>query len=108
MDSKVSSLNDNNEYDPYILSLSDEAGKEYQFEVLDDIDYEDNRYLALQPVYDDPKKMLDDSGELVILKAIEGENGDESFDEIQDDNEYEEVANIFMDRLQDLFDINEE
>lgn len=107
MDSKVSSLNDNNEYDPYILSLSDETGKEYQFEVLDDIDYEDNRYLALQPVYDDPKKMLDESGELVILKAIEDENGDETFDEIQDDNEYEEVANIFMDRLQDLFDINE-
>ena len=95
------------EYNPDILTLSDENGAEYSFEVLDRIEYMDGFYLALLPVYDDPKKMLEDSGELVVLKAIE-EDGEESFEEIQDDEEYEEVAGIFIDRLQDLFEIEEE
>ncbi len=109
MDDKISSLNSNGEYDPYIIGLSDEDGNEYQFEVLDDIDYMDSRYLALLPIYENPADSLNDSGELVILKAVEGETPeDEEYEEIKDDAEYEEVAAIFSDRLQDLFDIEDE
>ncbi len=109
MNEKIASLNDNGEYDPYIISLSDEDGTEFQFEVLDDIDYDSSRYLALLPVYDDPEEMLRDSGEMVILKAVPGEDPeDEEYEEIQDDNEYEEVAAVFADRLQDLFEIEDE
>lgn len=107
MNDKVASINDQGEYEPYILSLTDEEGVEYEFEVLDDIDYEDNRYLALQPVYDDAQKMIDDSGELVILKVIT-EGDDDSLIEIEDDDEYEEIASIFTDRLQDLFEIDDQ
>ena len=103
MNDKVASLNDNGEYDPYIISLSDEDGTDYEFEVLDDIDYNDARYLALLPVYDDPDEMLRDSGEMVILKAVPGDEPEsEEYEEIQDDNEYEDVAAVFADRLQDL------
>lgn len=109
MDERIASVNESGEYDPYIISLSDEDGTEYQFEVLDDIDYLDARYLALLPVYDDPEEMLRDSGELVILKAVPGEDPtDEEYEEIQDDAEYEEVAALFADRLQDLFEIDDE
>ncbi len=107
MDDRIASINDQGEYEPYILSLTDEEGTEYEFEVLDDIDYEDNRYLALQPKYDDAQKMLESSGELVILKVIP--DGDEdALVEIEDDDEYEEIASIFIDRLQDLFDIDDQ
>ena len=109
MNDKVASLNDNGEYDPYIISLSDEDGTDYEFEVLDDIDYNDARYLALLPVYDDPDEMLRDSGEMVILKAVPGDEPEsEEYEEIQDDNEYEDVAAVFADRLQDLFEIEDE
>lgn len=109
MDDKISSLNVNGEYDPYIIGLSDEDGNEYQFEVLDDIDYMDSRYLALLPIYENPADSLNDSGELVILKAVEGETPEEEeYEEIKDDAEYEEVAAIFSDRLQDLFDIEDD
>ena len=109
MDDKISSLNVNGEYDPYIIGLSDEDGNEYQFEVLDDIDYMDSRYLALLPIYENPADSLNDSGELVILKAVEGEiPEEEEYEEIKDDAEYEEVAAIFSDRLQDLFDIEDD
>lgn len=107
MNDKIASVNEQGEYEPYMLSLTDEAGKEFNFEVLDDIDYEDNRYLALQPVYDDAQKMVEDSGELVILKVVPDGDSD-ALIEIEDDDEYEEVASIFTDRLQDFFEIDEQ
>lgn len=94
------------DYNPDIITLSDDDGKEYTFEVLDAVETDESRYLALLPVYDDPKKMLDDSGELVIVKVTE-EDGEEFFCEIEDDDEYETIADAFVDRLENFFEIEE-
>ena len=94
------------DYNPDIITLSDDSGKEYTFEVLDAIETDEARYLALLPVYDDPQKMLDDSGELVIVK-VGVENGEEYFYEIEDDDEYETIADAFVDRLENFFEIDE-
>lgn len=94
------------EFNPDIITLEDDDGKEYTFEVLDRIETDDSRYIALLPVYDDPKKMLDDNGELVILRVVE-ENGEEFFEDIEDDDEYDMIVDAFTDRLQDLFEIQE-
>ena len=96
----------NEEYNPDLISLTDDEGKEYHFEVLDAIETDTARYLALLPQYEDPQAMLDDSGELVIVKVGE-ENGEEYFYEIEDDDEYETVADAFVDRLEDFFEIDE-
>ncbi len=103
----MSENTNNQDYSPDIITLSDDAGKEYTFEVLDAIETDEARYLALLPVYEDPQKLLDDSGELVIVKVDE-ENGEEFFSEIEDDEEYETIADAFIDRLQNAFEINEE
>ena len=95
------------EYDPDILTLSDDEGNEYTFEVLDAIETDESRYLALLPVYDDPQKLLDDSGELVIVR-VNDEGDEEFFEEIEDDEEYDTIADAFIDRLQDAFEIDEE
>lgn len=95
------------EYNPDIITLEDDDGKEYSFEVLDRIETDDARYVALLPVYDDPKKMLDDNGELVILKVVEDDNGEEYFEDIEDDDEYNMIVDAFTDRLQDIFEIEE-
>ena len=95
----------NNEYNPDIITLADDNGKEYSFEVLDAIETDDGRYLALLPTFEDPQKMLDDSGELVIVKVGE-EDGEEYYYEIEDDDEYETVADAFVDRLEDYFEID--
>lgn len=94
------------EYNPDIITLEDDDGVEYTFEVLDRIETDEARYVALLPVYDDPQKMLDDSGELVILKVNE-ENGEEFFEDIEDDDEYDMIVDAFTERLQDIFDIEE-
>ena len=95
----------NNEYNPDIITLADDEGKEYSFEVLDAIETDDGRYLALLPTFEDPKKMLEESGELVIVKVGE-EDGEEYYYEIEDDDEYETVADAFVDRLEDFFEID--
>ena len=96
---------ENKEYNPDILTLSDDDGKEYSFEVLDAIETDTGRYLALLPTFEDPKKMLEESGELVIVKVGE-ENGEEYFYEIEDDDEYETIADAYVDRLEDIFEID--
>ena len=95
------------DYNPDIVTLSDEDGKEYTFEVLDAIETDGGRYLAMLPKYDDPNQMLEDSGELVIVKVDE-EDGEEFYSEIEDDDEYETVADLFVDRLEDFFEIDSE
>ena len=97
----------NEEYNPDLVTLCDDDGKEYTFEVLDAIETDEARYLAMLPVYDDPAKMLEDSGELVIVKVGE-DGGEEYFYEIEDDDEYETIADGFTDRLQDYFEIDEQ
>ncbi len=94
------------DYNPDIITLEDDDGKEYTFEVLDRIETDEARYIALLPVYDKPEEMLQDSGELVILKVAE-ENGEEYFVDIEDDAEYDMIADAFTDRLQDIFEIEE-
>lgn len=103
----IENLDQEDNYIPDLISLTDDEGNEYQFEILDQIEYNDERYLALMPKYDDPQKILNSDGELVVLKVIV-EDDEEQFEEIEDDEEYEDVAGIFIDRLQDMFDITEE
>ena len=95
----------NEEYNPDIVTLSDDDGKEYTFEILDAVESDTGRYLALLPVFEDAQKLLDDSGELVIVKVQE-ENGEEFFAEIEDDEEYEMISDAFVYRLQDYFEID--
>jgi len=101
----MSEILNNEEYNPDIVTLCDDEGKEYTFEVLDAIETDTGRYLAMLPVYDDPKKMLDDSGELVIVK-VEEEDGEDYYSEIEDDDEYETIADAFVDRLENFFEID--
>lgn len=97
---------ENNDYNPDIVTLTDDDGKEYSFEVLDGIESDMGRYIALLPVYESAEQMIEDNGELVILKVVE-ENGEEFFEDIEDDDEYETISEAFVDRLQDRFEIDE-
>ncbi len=94
-----------NEYGNDILTLEDETGAEHSFEVLDAIDTGENRYLALTPVFDGPEELLEDSGDLVIVKVITDENGEEILVTIDNEEEMDAVADIFMERWEQDYDI---
>lgn len=98
---------DEQEFSPDLITLSDDEGNDFTFEVLDSIEEEDGgRYIAMIPVYDDPQDEVDDAGNLVIMKVVE-EQGEEFFEEIQDEADFDRVADIFVNRLQDAFDFEE-
>lgn len=94
------------QYDPDIVSVIDEDGKEHTFEELDRIETDKGKYVALLPIFDDAEEQLEDSGEIIILKVSE-ENGETYLAAIEDDAEFEEVGNLFEDRLIDLFELEE-
>ena len=87
-----------------LYTLVDEDGVEQQFELLDTMDVGNDRYYALVPYYDDPTKELEADSELVVLKSEYDKNGDESLVSIDDDAEYERIGNMFLDRLNQLYD----
>ena len=93
-----------NEFGNDILTLEDDDGVEHTFEVLDAINNGENRYMALSPVFDDPQESLDDSGELVILKVVTVD-GQEFLETIEDEDEMDEIADIFMECLEEDYDV---
>lgn len=96
-----------NEYNPDLVSVVDEDGKEHVFEELDRIETDTGKYVALLPLYDDSEEMLEDDGELIILKATE-EKGEIYLEAIEDDEEFNEIGKIFEERLADLFEASED
>lgn len=92
------------EYGNDLVSVLDDEGNEHQFEILDAIETDDGRYVALLPVYSDAEEAIEDDGELVILQVIE-ENGEDLLTPIEDDAVFDEIAGIFEERLADYYEI---
>ena len=88
------------------VTLVDENGKETEFEIVDSLVTENNEYFALIPT-ETAENIDSDDGELVILKVVE-EDGQEFLEPIEDDEEYEEISEIFIDRLEELYEFQNE
>ena len=99
-------LSDEMEMGTDIVTVVDESGEQHKFEVLDAIETDRRRYVALLPIFDEASSMVNDDGELVIL-AVEEEDGEDMLVPIEDDGEFDEVAEIFEERLADLFEIED-
>lgn len=99
-------MSDNN-YEPDIVSIIDEDGKEHVFEELDRIETDNGRYVALLPIPENPDALTEEDSSLIILK-VEEEKGEIYLTPIEDDDEFNEVGNIFEDRLSEMFDIESE
>ncbi len=93
-----------NEMAADLYTLVDEDGVEQQFEMLDTMEVGDERYYALVPYYDDPTKEIEADTELVVLKSEYDENNEETLVSIDDDEEYERIGNMFLERLNEIYD----
>ena len=84
------------QYGDDFISITDEDGKEYELEVLAELEHDGSRYLALVPAGsgDDEAEDL----EVSILKSVE-ENGEELFGSIDDDDELDKVYNYYMQEI---------
>lgn len=93
------------EYGNDFVVLIDEEGIEREYEHIDTLEYMDETYVALVPVPENAEEVLETEGELVILKVIKDENtGEDVLSTIDDDEEYETVGQVFIDRLNDYYE----
>ncbi len=92
------------DFSPDLMTLVDEDGKEHMFEVLDAIETDDGRYLAMVPHYDEVEELLESDAELVIMKVLCDDEG-EYLEAIDNEKEFSSISAIFTERLEDEFDI---
>ncbi len=90
------------EYGNDYVTLTDEDGNELELEHLDTLEYKGNTYFAFIPA----EMELAESYELIIMKAEE-ENGEEILVTIDDEDELDEMFQIFSERLEDSFEEDE-
>jgi uncharacterized protein YrzB (UPF0473 family) len=83
------------EYGDDFITITDEDGKEYELEVLAELEHNGSRYLALVPADSEEK---DENLEVSILRSVE-ENGEEMLETIDDEAELEEVYKALMDLI---------
>jgi uncharacterized protein YrzB (UPF0473 family) len=89
-----------------VLVLVDDEGVEHEFELLAELEIENENYRVLIPLEEEDEECECEEGEeaeVVILKVVYDEDGNEFLSDIEDDEEWEKVA----DAWQELVD-NEE
>lgn len=85
-----------------VLTLEDENGEEYVFELLDALMHNEKKYLVCVPQDEMSEIIYFDSSEIIFLEVIEDKEDFELIDVV--DEEYcEELFQIFKERNKDLF-----
>ena len=89
-----------------VIVLNDEEGKEVKFEFLDLIEYEDEEYVILLPMDEDPE---DEPGEVVILKVEDTDSEEEeSYVSVDDQETLNTVFEMFKEKFKDEFNFIDE
>lgn len=94
------------DFGPDIITLTDEAGVEHTFELADVLEHKGQTYVALLVVADSPEQLLEDDGNLVVMKITE-EGDEEILELIEDDDEFEQISEMFVERLSDLYEFED-
>ena len=82
-------------YDESVYTLTDEDGNEEEFVLLGSAEIEDKIYLALVPA----AQAESEDAEYVILRQDKDEDGEDLLVTIDDDEEFDKVADLFEDEL---------
>lgn len=89
--------NPNNEDTDILVTLDLDDGTQAECEILTIFTVDEQDYIALLPL--DEKGEPNEDGEVFIYRYFEDENGNPTLDNIQDDDEYEAVADKFDELL---------
>ncbi|MCM1506589.1 MAG: DUF1292 domain-containing protein [Ruminococcus flavefaciens] len=99
-------MSEMNEFTPELFELIDEHGNKRCFELVDAVEMNGEQYFAMLPAIEDDD-FLNANLELVILKVVE-ENGEEVLASIEDDDEFEEISQYFMEDIENAYEDAEE
>jgi len=94
----------NAETEIIIYTLTNEDGSESDFEFLSRRNVDGHPYVALTPL---DVEEDEDEGSFIVLKVV-GEDGDEVFEMIEDEEEFDRISDIFEDEFMAAINENEE
>ena len=94
-------MNDNN-FESELYTLTDEDGNEIEFEIVGSAEIDGVEYFAMVPT--DSESAEDGMVEYVVLKKEKDADGEDMFVTIDDDDEFDKVADYF----DDMFDSEED
>lgn len=80
-----------------VLTLTDEEGNEHDFSVIDMIEMDGSEYAILVPV----EGQEGDEDEAIILKIVTDDDGNEVLVDIEDDEEWEKVADTYASMMEE-------
>ncbi len=97
---------ENNEefYEPDIISVTDDNGNEILFELLERYETDDDVYVAITRYYETDEEIVEGDYEVIILK-VESDGDEEYLTEIEDDMEFEQVSDILMAKVEEKYDV---
>ncbi|MBQ0135265.1 MAG: DUF1292 domain-containing protein [Oscillospiraceae bacterium] len=91
------------EYNPDIITVTDDDGVEHMFEELDRIESDnDKHYVALLPVFGEDEEILDGDDDLFILEVVE-DGGETYLQQIEDEEELLEIGEIMFERIKEKY-----
>ena len=95
--------NSEEELSDNIITLTDEEGKESNFELLDLVELDNEEYVVLLPADDTDDE---EPGEVVILKVedTDEDSDEESYVSVDNEETLNRVFDIFKDKFKDEFD----
>ncbi len=82
-----------------ILVLVDEEGEEHEFELLAELEVEGQSYRVLVPLEEEEDEDEETEVEVVILKVVYDEEGNEFLGDIEEDEEWEKVADAWQEMV---------
>jgi putative Holliday junction resolvase len=83
--------------DNEVLTLTDEEGNEHQFSVIDIVEMDSAEYAILLPM----EETEEDAEEAIILRIDTDEDGSDILVDIEDDEEWEKVADMWTTMMDD-------
>ncbi len=83
-------LNFDSEESTTIILLDDEE-KEHEFELVDVMELDDNKYVLLLPLDEE----FADSNEAIVMRVDLDEKGEETFSDIENDEEWEKILDAY-------------
>lgn len=85
-----------------VLVLVDDEGVEHEFELLAEMEIENEKYRVLIPLLEEED--LEDTdefeAEIIILKVVYDEDGSEMLSDIEDEEEWEMVADAWQELVE--------
>lgn len=90
----------NDEFGPNFVTLTDDEGNDIELEYVDALEHNGTTYMAFFPVVEEDSEDEESEEEygLVILKS-QMENGEEFLVTIDDEEEIDEVYDLFMEQI---------